>query len=207
VTIVGGVRLRAAMLVGALAGVGAGLVFATAHAFIIVPIWNRMLGGLAWAGVVGAVAGWTYTELYPEERAAGAGLSAAAGARYGALLWLAVAPVTLVDAALRAVGFLPRYELIGVGIAVALAVAMGCLLGWYRTRRRRGMVAGAAAALLLTFAMAGPVPIARSPRSLGIFLAVLPASIIAGAIVATAISLARRRRSPVDIPGLGARMR
>jgi hypothetical protein len=201
-TIIGGVRLRAALLVGALAGVGAGLVFATAHAFIIVPIWDRMLGGLLWAGLVGAVAGWTYTELYPEERGAGAGLSAAAGARYGALLWLAVAPVTLVDASLRGVGFLPRYELIGVGIAVLLAVAMGCLLGWYRTRRRRGMVAGAAAALLLTFAMAGPVPIGRSPRSFGIFLAVLPASIIAGAIVATAISLARRRSNPVDIRDL-----
>lgn len=204
-TVVGGVRLRAAMLVGALAGIGAGLVFATAHAFIIVPIWDRMLGGLVWAGLVGAVAGWTYTELYPDERAAGAGPAAVAGARYGALLWLAVAPVSLVDAALRAVGFLPRYELIGVAVAVFLAVAMGCLLGWYRTRRRRGMVAGAAAALLLTFAMAGPVPIGRSSRSLGIFLAVLPASIIAGAIVATAISLARRRGSPVDIPGLGAR--
>lgn len=204
-TVVGGVRLRAAMLVGALAGIGAGLFFATAHALLIVPIWDRMLGGLGFAAAAGAVAGWTYTELHPEERSAGPRAAAATGARYGALLWLAVAPVTMVDAALRAVGILPRYELIGVAVALLLAMVMGCLLGWYRTKRRRGMIAGATAALLLTFAMAGPVPIGRSPRSLGIFLAVLPASIIAGALVATAISLARRRGSPVDIPGLGAR--
>jgi hypothetical protein len=194
-TYIGGVRLRMAILVGALAGVGAGLVFATAHAFIIVPIWDRMLGGLAFAATAGAVGGWTFTELYGEQVDAGLGHAALAGARYGALLWLAVSPLSAVDAALRATGVLPRYELFGVAIALLLAVTMGSLLGWYRTRRRRGMIAGAAATLFLTFAMAGPVPIGRSPRAFLIFLAVLPASIVAGTLLGIAIAVARRRTS------------
>lgn len=186
-TYIGGVRLREAIIVGALAGVGAGLVFATAHAIIIVPIWDRMLMGLAWGAAAGAVAGWTYTELYPES-------GAVTGAKYGAVLWLAVAPVSAVDAALRAAGVLPRFELLGVAIAVLLALVMGAVLGRYRTGRRRGMIAGAAAALLLTMAMGGPVPAARNARAFLIFLAVLPASIVAGTVLGTAIAFARRRR-------------
>lgn len=34
-----------------------GLLFATLHAFIIVPIWNRMTGGLIWGAIAGAAAG------------------------------------------------------------------------------------------------------------------------------------------------------
>lgn len=188
-----GARLRMAVAVGALAGVGAGLVFATAHAFIIVPIWDRMATGLAFAAVAGAVGGWTFTELYPQESGTRAAAAAAAGARYGALLWLAVSPVSAVDAALRRGGILPRYELVGVGVAVVLALATGALFGWYRTRRRRGVMAGAAATLLLTITMAGPVPIGNSPRAFSIFLSVLPASIIGGTILAVCIWLARRR--------------
>jgi hypothetical protein len=191
--------LREAILVGAMAGVGAGLAFATAHALIIVPIWDRMLSGLAFAAAAGAVAGWTFVELYPETQHERPGAAAVIGARYGGWLWLAVAPVSMVDAALRAIGLLPRYELAGVVVALLLAVTAGSLLGWYRTKRRRGMIAGAAATLLLTVAMAGPVPIGRSPRSLGIFLAVLPASLIAGAILGTAISLTRRRSMAIGV--------
>jgi hypothetical protein len=180
--------LGAAILLGAVAGVAAGLVFATLHAFIIVPIWDRMAGGLTHAAIAGAVVGWAYVELYPERSEARPAAAAAAGARFGAVLWLAVAPVSAADALLRIAGVLPRYELLGVAIAVVLAVAAGSLLGWRRTKRRRGAIAGAAAALLLTTAMAGPVPIARNPRAFGIFLAVLPACIVAGAVLGTALS-------------------
>lgn len=65
-TYIGGVRLRTAMLAGALAGIGAGFVFAAAHAIIIVPIWDRMMMGLAFGAAAGAVGGWTFAELYPD---------------------------------------------------------------------------------------------------------------------------------------------
>jgi len=184
-------RIRDAIVAGALGGVCAGLVFATAHAFIIVPIWDRMFGSLAGAGLAGAVAGWAFAELFPAPLDFTP--SAMAGAKYGALLWLAVVPVTVEDAALRAVGFLPRHESIGVVIAVGLAVIAGAAWGWLRTRRMRSMVATASATLALTMIMGGPVPAGRNVWALGIFLAVLPDCVVAGTILGSAIALARPR--------------
>ena len=192
---IGGVRLRIAILVGALAGVSAGLVFATAHAFIIVPIWDRLTGGLLWGAVAGAIGGWTYCEWdvgsgkwgpVSFQRAtfdSPPWREALSGAVFGAVLWFLVAPVSAVDAALRWAGVLPRLELLGVGIALVIAAGTGSLFGWSRTGTRRGMIAGAVTTLFLTFAMGGPVPIGRSPRAFGIFLSVLPAAMIAGAIL------------------------
>src|SRR5687768_4673303 len=184
-------RIREATIAGAVRGVVAGLVFAVLHAFIIVPIWDRMMGGLVFGAVAGAVAGWAHAELYPEQP--DVTRSMVTGAKYGGLLWLTVTPVSVVDAVLRAIGFLPRYELVGVASAVLLAVASGALWGWFRTRHKRGMVACAAATLALTMAMGGPVPIGRSLWAFGIFLAVLPASIVAGTILGASVVLTRRR--------------
>jgi hypothetical protein len=184
-------RVRDSIVAGAVAGLAAGLVFAALHAVIIVPVWDRMVGSLMLAVLAGSVIGWSYAELYPEQSDVAA--SAWSGSRYGALLWLAVVPVSLADAALRAVGFLPRYELVGLVVAVAIAVAAGALWGWRRTGRRRGLAASAAATLALTMVMGGPVPFARNVWAFGIFLAVLPASIVAGAILGASVALARRR--------------
>lgn len=188
-------RIREAIIAGAVGGVAAGLVFAVLHAFIIVPIWDRMMGGLVFGTLAGAVAGWAFSELYPEQPDLKA--SMASGAKYGGLLWLAVTPVSGVDAILRAVGFLPRYELVGVFLAVIIAVAMGARWGWSRTRRKRGMVACAAATLALTMAMGGPVPVGRNLWSFGIFLAVLPASVVAGTMLGASVALTRRRAAAI----------
>jgi hypothetical protein len=153
-----------------------------------VPIWNRSAFGLFTGALAGTVAGWAYTELrFDPAHASSAGAiraHLASGARFGALLWLAVVPVTLADAGLRALGAAPRYELLAVGVAVLLALGGGALLGWLLTRTRRASVAGASATLILTLAMAGPVPVGRSLRALGIFLAVLPAAVVGGVVLA-----------------------
>lgn len=47
-------------------------------------------------------------------------------------------------------------------------------------RMTSGLVFGAVAGILLVIAMAGPVPVGRSTRALGIFLAVFPAAILGG---------------------------
>lgn len=185
-------RGASSILAGGVAGLIAGLCFATAHALIIVPIWDRMFGGLLFAITAGAVGGWTYAELYPDQPD-GTRRAAARGALFGAALWIAVIPVTAADVVLRWTGVAARNEYVAVAVAVVLALTGGCLLGWYRTKRRRGMVAGAAATLLLTLAMAGPVPIARSLRALGIYLAILPAAIVGGAILGVVIFVAQRR--------------
>ena len=185
------------MLAGAIAGLGAGLVFATAHAFLIVPIWDRMMGGLAFGALAGAGAAWAFTELYPEAQAT---LKSAtfAGARFGGMLWLAAAPATVVDAALRTTGITASARWVEVPIALVMFATAGALLGRSRRSTRRAMIAGAVATLLLGFAMAGPVNIMRSPRAFGIFVAVLPAAMIAGGIVGAAVGLARRASARMD---------
>jgi hypothetical protein len=173
----------AGILAGALSGVAGALLFATLHAFIIVPIWNRMTSGLAWGAIAGAGAGWAFAECYPEAIRTRTNRGVGIGARFGAFLWLAIAPVTGADASLRAAGLASRDELLAVVVAVVLAVAGGAALGWLITRRFRGALAGAAAGLLLTIAMAGPVPVGRSIRAFNIFLAVVPAAVLGGIAV------------------------
>jgi hypothetical protein len=179
-----GAALRRNLIAGALAGLGGAFAFATVHAILIVPIWTRSASGLISGALAGAAAGWAYTELGFDARAAQTRSTVgrvAAGAWFGAVLWIAVVPVTLADALLRALGLAPRYELLAVGVAVALALTGGALLGWRLVRSRRAAIAGAAATMLLTIAMAGPVPIGRSFRALAIFLAVLPVAAVGGA--------------------------
>ena len=178
---------RLALLGGLASGLVGALLFASAHAAIIVPIWSRMWSGLASGSIAGMAAAWALVELEPDLVAARAPRAAALGARFGAMMWLLVAPVTIADALLRAAGVAERSELVQVGVAVALAMGAGAAYAWRRIHRRRAAIAGAAATLMLTIAMAGPVPIMRSPRAFGIFLAVLPAAIVAGAVLALVV--------------------
>ena len=172
------------LLGGLLSGLVGALLFAAAHAVLIVPIWDRMGSGLVFGALAGAAGGWALAELYPAHVALPPREAAWIGARFGAILWLLVAPVTAADALLRAVGIAPRLELVAVGVALVLAIGAGAAFGGYRARTARAIISGAAATLALTIAMAGPVPVARSPRAFGIFVAVLPAAAIAGGLLA-----------------------
>src|SRR5687767_15414677 len=186
-------RVRLALLAGFFSGLAAGLVFAAAHALLIVPIWNRMAFGLTSAAVAGLAAGWAFVGLGFDRARADQPRSwaadAAAGLRFGALLWLAVVPVTLADTAFRLAGLAPRFELLAVVVAVCLAITGGALHGLRLAGTRRAIVAGAAATLLLTVAMPGPVPLPNGRRAVAIFLSVLPACMTAGLILGLAIRI------------------
>ncbi|HSJ65856.1 MAG TPA: hypothetical protein VK922_18385 [Gemmatimonadaceae bacterium] len=182
-------------LAGLLSGVVGALCFAALHAVLIVPIWDRMTSGLAFGALAGAAAGWALAELEPGHADLHPRAAAALGLRFGALLWLLVAPVSLADATLRLFGLAPRFELLAVGVALVLAPGAGWIFGRVRTGRRRGGLAGAAATLALTVAMAGPVPIGKSLRALGIFFAVLPAAALGGVALAL-VSRAFHRHWP-----------
>src|SRR5688500_6556047 len=156
-----------------------------------------MGSGLIFGPVAGALGGWAFAELTPGFLTMPIARAAATGARFGAILFLLVAPVTAADLLLRATGVAPRFELVAVGVAVILAVGAGAAFGSYRTRTRRGMIAGALAPLSLTIAMAGPVPVGRSSRAWAIFLVVLPVAVVAGALLvllARAVDSLRSRR-------------
>lgn len=136
-----------------------------------------MIGGLVFAIIAGAAAGWAYGELQPDDAPA----SVASGLRYGVMLWLSVVPVTLVDAALRASGFAYAHRDATDAVAVVFALAGGVGLAVLRGRRRRAVVACATAALVVTMAMGGPVPVGRNVRTVEILFAVLVAALIGGA--------------------------
>lgn len=188
-----GVRL--AVVAGGLSGLAAGLVFAAAHALLIVPIWDRMAFGLASAAAAGLAAGWAFVALGFDpagaDRPTSWGAYAAAGLRFGALLWLAVVPVTLADTVLRLAGLASRFELLAVAVALGLAVGGGVVLGSRFGRTRRAKVAGAAATVLLTVAMAGPVPLPNGRRAVEIFLSVLPACLTGGLLLGLAVRALR----------------
>jgi hypothetical protein len=192
------VRRWSYAIAGGLAGVFAGIAFATAHAFIITPIWSRMAGGLVFGVIAGTVAGWAFGELQP----VGAIASVRAGLRYGWMLWLSVVPVTLVDAGLRASGFAYAHRDATDAIAIVLALAGGATLGVLRGRSRRSVVACAMAAVVVTMAMGGPVPVGRNVRTVEILLAVLIASLVGGLMVG--LIEPRLRHAPaVDRPVSG----
>ena len=197
-------HVQPALLGGLSSGLVAALLFATAHALIIAPIWTRMWNGLAWGALAGLAGGWALVELHPDLASTTSRRSAALGAAFGGTLWLLVAPVSMVDAVLRRLGGASRYESVEVAVAVTLALGAGAAFGWLRTRRRRAAIACAAATLLVTIAMAGPVPIARSSRALGIFLAVLPVALLAGVVLALVVrrmlagEMARRDAQKAD---------
>lgn len=179
---------------GALSGVAGALVFAALHALIIVPIWTRMTSGIAWGALAGATAGWMLAKCFSPHLTSSLWNAARNGIIFGATLWLLVAPVTGADALLRSAGIAPRYELVAVAVALVLGGGSGAIFAWRRTRSRHAAISGAAATLALTVAMAGPVPVGRSARAVGIFLAVLPAAMIGGGILASIVWLLHRRR-------------
>ena len=84
----------AGILAGALSGFAGALLFATLHAFIIVPIWDRMTSGLIFGAIAGAAAGWAFAECYPQAIRTRSIRNVGIGAGFGALLWIAVTPVT-----------------------------------------------------------------------------------------------------------------
>jgi hypothetical protein len=196
--------VRRAVLAGFISGLVGALAFAAAHAVIIVPIWTRMGSGLAFGALAGASAGWALVELHPSVPTASRRTAAALGAGFGAVLWLLVTPVTAADALLRAVGIARRYELVAVGVALVLAIGAGAAYGWRRSHRKGATIAAALATLTLTLGMAGPVPVANSARAFGIFLAVLPAAALAGAVLALLVRWLARRGAPKAADTAGA---
>lgn len=179
---------------GALAGVAGALVFAALHAWIIVPIWTRMTSGILFGALAGGAAGWMLAKTFSPQMAPSLGVAMTKGTVFGIILWVLVAPVTGADVLLRIAGIAPRYELVAVAVALLVSGGSGAAFGWYRTRTRHAAIAGAAATLALTIAMAGPVPVGRSARALGIFVAVLPAAMIGGAILAAVVWIMHHRR-------------
>jgi hypothetical protein len=149
-------NLLVPLLAGACIGLAGTIGFGIAHAFLIVPIWRSLPGGIPFALIGGIVTGLAFHYLHASGAVA---LSFRSGAAFGLLLWLTLVPVTALAAILRLSGM---REAIGDWEVVAeltLAFVTGSLSGYMLTRSWRPAVTLGAATLSLTIAMAGPIAV------------------------------------------------
>jgi hypothetical protein len=169
------------------------LLFGLVHAALIVPIWDRLLGGLPFAIGAGLAMAWCYSVL---RASASFGLRARDGLRFGLLLWLSIVPVTLLAAALRLTG--TREQLGGLEAPLELVVgaAAGAFLGWWLGRSRWASGAFAAASASLVLVMAGPIALPNGLTEVALFGSFLPIYLCAGLVLVLCVR--RLERVPAE---------
>lgn len=172
--------------VSLLLAISAVLLFGTLHAIVIVPIWDRLAGGLPFAFVAAIAITWFFTELRRSGRLGGDLRHALA---FGALLWISILPTTTVGVISRATGFHRRLENLEMAMCLAVAAATGALMARFFRLSIRLQIAGAVLAVVLVLAMAGPIPVSNGTRPILLLIGFLPLYLFA----AVALSLVGRR--------------
>lgn len=142
---------------GAIAGQAGLLVFLTAHAVWITPVWFVAALGVPVAAIGGAAAGWALDELrgVVPDAPVRAWLAVTAGAMLVLAPTFVVAalgpplPLSVVDGSAAPVpgALLPRLVTQFAVELLVLPTAAGAALGWFLTRSRRAATATAAAGL------------------------------------------------------------
>jgi len=169
------------IICGTIVGLVGDVSFATVHALAILPIWTRIPGGMIQAAPVGIALVWAFDHF---ARTRG-WRTAAHGAIFGAVLFLALVPGTAFSNALRLAG-IHAGEWPGTLASLAIATASGWSAGWFLTRERRASRAMAIATAVLTIGASGPIPVVNGPRAVWLFVGFIPICVFAG--VAAAIS-------------------
>jgi hypothetical protein len=166
---------------GTAAGLAGAALFVVIHSILIFPIWTRFIGHLpfAWIAGVALAAAFDQAARVPQRRAA------AAGARFGLVMFATLAPSTAFSNSLRLAGAHANDSQGFVG-TIAFAIAAGAAAGWLFTRRRAGAVAFATATLALTIAMGGAIPVVNGPRAALLYAGFLPICIGSGIVLAVA---------------------
>ena len=182
-------RLAPILIPGIAVSIFAVLAFGTVHAWLIVPIWSRLAGGLPMALVAGLALGWAF------DRAARVRgwQSPAHGLLFGVYMFGTLIPATTVDAALRLNGMRLGDTILGMAGGGALFALAGFVSGWVFSRDRTTALVCAAAALTLMVVAGGPLPMFRSPRAAGLSLGVGSIVVLAGGAIATIRSAVQRR--------------
>ena len=143
---------------------------------MIVPIWDRLAGGLPFAFVAMIAITWTYAELRRSGRLR-ANLRDAL--IFGALLWLSILPTTTVGVIFRVTGFHRRIESVEIALGLAIAAATGALLARVFRLTRRLQIAAAVLIVVLVTTMSGPIPVSNGRRPALLLLGFLPLYLVA----------------------------
>ena len=172
--------VRSVVVPGVAVGIVSALAFATVHAWLIVPIWSRLAGGIPLAAAAGRALAWAFDATV---RARGWD-TPIHGLLFGVYMSGTLLPATVVDAVLRLNGRRLGDTPAAMAAGAALFAASGFLAGWISTRRRSTALISALAALALMVVAGGPLPVVRSAR--GAWLSAGVACIIAAAGAAIA---------------------
>ena len=182
-------RLAPILIPGIAVSIFAVLAFGTVHAWLIVPIWSRLAGGLPMALVAGLALAWAFDRVASVR----GWQSPAHGLLFGVYMFATLIPATAVDAALRLNGMRLGDTILGMAGGGALFALAGFVSGWVLSRDRTTALVCAAAALTLMVVAGGPLPIVRSPRAAGLSLGVGSIVVLAGGAIATIRSAVQRR--------------
>lgn len=175
------------LIAGVAAGVAGFVLFGIAHALLIEPIWERMLGGLPFAVLGGVALAVLVQELCGARPRYLHAMSA------GGLAWAVVIPSTAFGAWLRISGMRGRLADVEVALELAIAFAAGAFAGALIARRARSALVAGIVAVTLVTVMAGPIPVTNSSRAVRLFLSFLP-MFVAGTLVVAAV----RRGAPIQ---------
>jgi len=184
-----GRRAATIAIPGVAVGLFAVLAFGTIHAWLIVPIWSRLAGGLPFAVLAGVSLAWAFDRAAHVRR----WHTPVHGLLFGVYMFGTLLPATALDAAMRLNGLRLGDTTTSTIIAVALYVTAGFLAGWVVSRQRSTAIVFAAATLTLMAVSGGPLPIGRSPRGAWLSLGVACIAALAGAGIATVRSIVGQR--------------
>jgi hypothetical protein len=171
---------RAHLLATVVLAIGGTLFFGLLHAVLIEPIWLRLFGGLPFALLASGAITWCYHELLSSGHLR---TDLASGATFGAAIWLALLPMTLFAAALRASGLRPRLGSLEAPLEFLLAAVTGALVGFAVGRSLRLSLAAAVCMAAVVLAMAGPIAFGFGATHRLLLLGFLPVYAGAGAVL------------------------
>ena len=174
------IALRTVILPGVFVGLLAVLSFGTVHAWLIVPIWSRLAGGIPLAVAAALALAWAFDAA---ARCRGWN-TPVHGLIFGVYMSSTLVPATVVDAVMRQSGLRLGDTTAGMIAGIAAAALPGWAGGWAATRRLSIAFAFGAAAVAFLAVAGGPLPVARSARGLGLSIGVVCIAAAAGATIA-----------------------
>lgn len=182
-------RLAPILIPGIASSVFAVVAFGTVHAWLIVPIWSRLAGGLPMACLAGLALAWAFDRVAHARR----WYAPVHGLIFGVYMFATLMPATAVDAVLRLNGMRLADTTPGLVAGVALFALSGLVTGWLSSHERSTALVCAGAALALMAVAGGPLPIVRSPRGAALSLGVGGIVAFSGAATAAIRSIVRQR--------------
>lgn len=168
------------LFAGALTGLLAVLFFGIIHAATLVPIWNRLLGGIPFCLITGLSIGWLRFEMQVDGKLP-KGIKK--DMVFGLLIWMSLIPISLLGLLLRKSAMHNTESSWEVVFESFLAFASGIICGYLITKRFRFILAFGITSLSLALTQAGPVAFGNNTRSAWFFLALGMIYIISGFVI------------------------